>query len=156
MALVSEPQPPEKPGRGVRSGLAPADDPVVRRRLSLFATLLVACFVTSWLPLPWSLSTVVFAAWGLVIGIMTLRRVLRSKERGIVVPLLVVGIFSALMLVVSTGSVALVWPVQRAWQECRAGAVTVEAREQCDRQQRADLEAHLRELLRLPESSSAG
>jgi len=143
MSRVSDPQrPARKPGIQVT-------DPVVRRRLGLFATLLVACFVTSWLPLPFSLATVAFAGWALVLGIMTLRRVLRAKERGMLVPLLAVGVLSALMLVLSTGAVALVWPVQQAWQECRAGAVTVEAVERCDRQQRIDLEDHLRELFNL-------
>src|SRR5690554_6401268 len=131
---AAEPRSPE-PGRPARAGV---EDPVVRRRLGLFATLLVACFATSWLSLPWSLATIVFAGWALVVGIMTLRRVRRTKERGLVLPLLIVGVFSALMLVLSTSAMVLVWPVQQAWQECRAGAVTVEAREQCDRQQRID------------------
>ena len=126
----------------------------MRRRLALFATLLVACFVTSWLPLPLSLATVVFASWALVIGIMTLRRVRRSKERGMAVTLLVVGVVSAALLVVSTGSVALVWPVQKAWQDCRAGAVTVEAIEQCDRTQRQDVEDYLRNLTGLSRSTA--
>jgi len=143
MARVSDPQ------RTKRPNLAQVTDPLVRRRLGLFATLLVACFVTSWLPLPYSLATIVFAGWALVIGIMTLRHVRRAKTGGVVVPLLVVGIFSAVMLVVSTGTVLLVWPVQQAWQECRAGAVTVEAVERCDRQQRQDLEAHLRGIMGL-------
>ncbi len=143
MARVSDPQRPARPA------LSQVTDPLVRRRLGLFATLLVACFVTTWLPLPFSLATLVFAGWALVIGIMTLRHVLRAKERGIVVPLLVVGIFSSVMLVASTGTVLLVWPVQQAWQECRAGAVTVEAVERCDRQQRQDLEEHLRGIMGL-------
>lgn len=140
MSSVSDPQRPAR-----KSG-NPVTDPLVRRRLGVFATLLVACFATSWLPLPFSLATLVFAAWALVLGIMTLRRVLRAKERGLVVPMLVAGVFSAGMLIVSTGTMVLVWPVQQAWQECRTGAVTVEAVERCDRQQRADLEDHLRDV----------
>ena len=140
MARVSETKRPPGPGR------APVTDPVVRRRLATFATLLVACFVVSWLPLPFSLATAGFALWALVLGIMTLRRVRRAKERGFTVALLVVGIVSAALLIVSTGSVAIVLPVQQEWQECRAGAVTVEAIDACDRAQREGVEERLREL----------
>lgn len=144
MARVSE-QPAKRPQ---------VVDPVVRRRLATFATLLIACFVTSWLPLPFSLATIVFAAWALVLGIVTLRRVRRSPERGMAVPLLMIGVFSALLLVLSTGSVAVVWPVQQAWQECRSGARTVAAIEQCDRTHREDVEEHLRRITGLSRSSS--
>ena len=147
MALMSE-QRPDRPPR------PQITDPVVRRRLGVFATLLLACFVTSWLPLPFSLATIGFAAWALVLGIVTLRRVRRSPERGMATPMLMVGIFSAVLLVVSTGSVALVWPVQRAWQECRSRAVTVEAVEQCDRTQRQDIEEHLRRITGLSRTGS--
>lgn len=130
-------------------------DPVVRRRLGVFATLLIACFVTSLLPLPFSLATLVFSAWALVLGIVTLRRVRRSPERGMAMPLLMVGVFSALLLVVSTASVAVVWPVQQAWQECRGRAQTVEALEQCDRTHREDVEAHLRRITGLSRDGSS-
>lgn len=144
MARVTEPQRPERPPS------ATAEDPVLRSRLTLFATLLLACFVTSLFPLPWSLATIAFAVWAVVLGVQALRHVRRTKAKGLVVPLLVVGLFSATMLVVSTSATLLVWPVQRAWQECRAGAVTLEAIEQCDRQQRLDVENYLRERLRMP------
>jgi len=143
MAQVSE----QRPRRAPTSG-----DPVVRGRLAVFATLLVACFVTSLLPLPFSLATIGFALWALVLGIVTLRRVRRSPERGMSVTLLMVGILSAALLVISTGSVALGWPVQKAWQDCRSRAVTLEAVEECDRTQRVELEEHLRRLTGLDRS----
>ena len=59
---------------------------------------------------------------------------------------------SAALLVISTGSVALVWPVQKAWQDCRSRAVTLEAVEECDRTQRVELEEHLRRLTGLDRS----
>jgi len=143
MAPVTQPQRPERPPSATEA------DPELRRRLSLFATLLVACFVTSWFPLPWSLATIPFALWAVVVGILALRHVRRTKEKGLVLPLLIVGLLSATMLVLSTAATLLVWPVQREWQECRAGAVTLEALEECDRQQRVDLENYLRERLGL-------
>lgn len=140
MARVSESR---RPGR---TGAGPVADPVVRRRLAVFATLLVACFVTSWLPLPFSLATAGFALWALVLGIATLRRVRRSADQGFTRPLLLVGIVSSALLVVSTGSAAIVLPEQMAWQRCRAGAVTVEAAEQCDREHRKAVEDRMRQL----------
>lgn len=121
-------------------------DPAVRRRLTVFATLLVACFVTSWLPLPFSLATAGFALWALVLGIATLRRVRRSPDRGFTVPLLLVGIVSSVLLVLSTGSAAIMLSEQLAWQECRGAAVTVRASEECDRAHRQAIEERVREL----------
>lgn len=142
MVRVSEPRRP--------ASTSQTKDPAVRPGLSLFATLLLAAFATSFLPLPWSLSSAAFAAWAVVHGVLALRRTLRTGERGLLVPMLVVGVLSASLMLVSTLTVALVWPVQRGWQECRAGALTVEAQEQCDRELRVDLEDYLRERLRLP------
>lgn len=129
-------------------------DPDVRRRLVLFATLLVACFVTSWLPLPFSLATAAFALWALVLGIVTLLRVRRSPDRSFTMPLLLVGIVSSALLILSSGSAAIFLDEQLTWQECRSAAVTVGAGEECDRAHRQAIEERVRQLTGVTRTSS--
>jgi hypothetical protein len=113
------------------------------RRILHFGVLLLAAVLTSTLPLPWQVASLLFVAAALVVGIRALVRAWRGGVRGAVLPMLGLGLASAGLVAVTVLSLLAVWPQQLQRQECLADAVTIAATERCEAQFRRSLEERL-------------
>jgi hypothetical protein len=110
-------------------------DPLATRAASRlvmhFGLLLLASLLTSALPLPWQAASLGFMVAALVVGIRALSAAWRAGVRGVLVPMLAVGLaLTALMAMVMASLLAL-WPIQLARQDCLQGALTISATEKC-------------------------
>lgn len=128
------PEPPELSPERVRAA---------SRRVGWVVTLTVIALLTSALPLPWQLVGLFFALAALVAGGRALRVVWASGVRRSLLTPLVVGLALSGVLVVSSFSVLATWPIQQEHQQCLARAITVAARDTCEREFRAALESSL-------------
>lgn len=149
------PVPPGSPHPGEPDpleGSARRPDPEAARAASRhimhFGLLLLAAVVTSTLPLPWQAASLVFIVAALVVGIRALRSVWRAGLRGVLVPMLAIGLAFTALMSVSMASLLALWPVQLERQECLQGALTIAARESCQVDFQHTLEERLRELTR--------
>ncbi|HEY5518634.1 MAG TPA: hypothetical protein VIK17_03200 [Cellulomonas sp.] len=111
-----------------------------------FGLLLLAGVVTSALPLPWQAASLVFIVAALVVGVRALRSVWRAGLRGMLVPMLTIGLVFTALMSVSMASLLALWPVQLDRQDCLQGALTIAARETCQVTFQNALEAKLRGL----------
>ena len=85
--------------------------------------------VTTTLPLPWQAASLVFVVAALVVGIRALRFVWRAGLRGVLVPMLAVGLAFTALLSVSMASLLALWPVQLERQQCLQDALTIASQE---------------------------
>ena len=116
------------------------------RRVLHFALLLLAGLVTSALPLPWQAASLAFVVAALVVGVRALISVWRAGLRGVLVPMLAIGLaFTALMSMAMVSLLAL-WPVQLERQQCLTSALTIAASDKCQVDYQHTLENRLREL----------
>ncbi|HEY8719113.1 hypothetical protein, partial [Pengzhenrongella sp.] len=120
--------------RRARARTGPPDPLATRaasRLVMHFGLLLLASLLTSALPLPWQAASLGFMVAALVVGIRALSAAWRAGVRGVLVPMLAVGLaLTALMAMVMASLLAL-WPIQLARQDCLQGALTISATEKC-------------------------
>lgn len=155
MSTPHDPVPPaqhQPPGPGRRPDPQPTPpDPEALSRagrvLRQFGVWLIAAVLVTLLPMPWRLATLVFVVGALVTGVRGVRVASAGRLRGGLVPMMVVGMVMAGVLAASTlGSIPL-WPAERAYDDCRANAVTLSAQHRCDRQYQEDQQEVLDRLL---------
>ncbi len=108
-----------------------------------FGVLLLAAVLTSTLPLPWQAASLAFVVAALVVGIRAFVLALRGGVRGVVLPMLGLGLASAGLVAVTVLSLLVVWPQQLRRQDCLANAVTISATERCEAEFRRSLEERL-------------
>lgn len=97
-----------------------------------FGLAMLACLVTSTLPLPWQAGALAFALLAMVMGIRALRSVWVSGARGAMVPALSIGLAFAGVLTLSMVTSLALWPLQMERQDCLRDALTIAAQERCE------------------------
>jgi hypothetical protein len=102
-----------------------------RRTLHFFA-LLLAAVLTSSLPLPWQVGSLLFVLVAIVVGIRALVLAWRSGVRGGVLFALGTGLAMAGMVALAITTLLAVWPQQLERQRCLAAAVTISATQRCE------------------------
>jgi hypothetical protein len=128
------PPPGAPPGRPPRPGpTSEVARTTARRALHFFALLLAGVLTTS-LPLPWQLGSLVFVLAAVVVGVRALVLGWRSGVRGGVLVALGTGIAMALVTGLLMATLLAVWPEQLARQACLARAVTISATQECEAQ----------------------
>ena len=117
--------------------------PVVAGRLRLFAVLLFAAMLTARLALPFALAGIAFAGMAVVQALRCLMLMAGLHRGGVriggrIAVSLGLGVAVVLMLVLLVE--AAFYPIFKADEQCRAGAVTGQARAKCaqEHQQRID------------------
>jgi hypothetical protein len=131
------------PQRPSRPDPDPAAVRATSRRVLHFGMLLLAAVLTTTLPLPWQAASLAFVIAALVVGIRAFVLAWRAGVRGVVLPMLGLGVASAGLVAVTVLSLLVVWPQQLERQECLAGAVTIAATERCEAEFRRSLEERL-------------
>lgn len=135
------PQGPQGP-QGTQAPRAPRRPPEVdpaaaraaSRRVLHFGLLLLAGMVTSTLPLPLQVAAIGFMVAAVVVGVVALVAVWRSGLRGTLPIVLGVGIGVAGLMAASLTALLALWPAQMARQDCLRDALTISAREACERE----------------------
>jgi hypothetical protein len=141
--------PPQGPGaqRPPRQEPDPAAVRATSRRVLHFGVLLLAAVVTSTLPLPWQVGSLVFVVAAIVVGVRAFVRAWRTGVRGAVLPMLGLGVVSAGLVALTVLSLLVVWPQQMERQTCLAAAVTIAATERCEADFRRAVEERLEPAL---------
>ena len=101
------------------------------RRVMIFGALLVLTLITQTLDLPWRLVTVAVGLSALMYGIRAVIGVWKVGMRGLVIPAIGIGAIMSALMAFSTALSLFVWGIEMDFQDCRAGAITVSASEQC-------------------------
>lgn len=134
---------PPAPGRYARSGQehrapappqAPPDPAQVARasrQVVHFGLFMLGAIALSALELPWKVAAIVFLAAAVVTGIRALVTVLRARVRGMLVPMLAVGLVAAGLLSLTLLATFATWPLQMKQQDCLRGALTISAQAEC-------------------------
>lgn len=121
------PGPPREPEEPVDPALV-SD---ASRHVMRFSLLMLAALLTSTLPLPARLLSVVVAVAALVVGVRAMRRARRARVRGMLVVALAAGMGMTAVVGLSTLVVVTVWDVEMERQTCEARAITNSARLDC-------------------------
>ena len=103
----------------------------------IFGALLVLTLITQTFDLPWRLVTVAIGLTAVVYGIRAVIGVWKVGMRGLVIPAIVIGVIMSGVMAFSTALSLFVWDIEMDFQECRAGAITVSASEQCTAEYKA-------------------
>ncbi len=112
-----------------------------------FGLLMLAAVLTASLPWPWAVSSLAFVALALAAGIRALISLRRARVRGVLTPMLAVGLaFTALLGLTSAGAV-MTWPAQTARQECLRDALTVSAKARCEQSFHEDVATFQQDLM---------
>lgn len=124
---------PGDPGELGRAAVGPDPEAarVASRRVLHFSLLLLASLLTSALPLPWQAASLGFVVAALVVGVRALVAVWRAGIRGVLVPMLMIGLAFTAVMSIALATLLALWPVQLARQECLAGALTIAATDAC-------------------------
>jgi hypothetical protein len=125
----------------------PAAVRATSRRLLHFGVLLLAAVLTSALPLPGQIGSLVFVVAAIVVGIHALVQAWRAGIRGAILPVLALGVASAGLIAVTVLSLLVVWPQQMQRQTCLATAVTISGTERCEADFRRAVEDRLESSL---------
>jgi uncharacterized membrane protein len=103
------------------------------------------------LPWPWALAPGLLCLAALVLGVVALVKVRTAKVRGAVTPVLIVGlVLAAFMALAASGQVVL-WREYSAYSECRAGAITEQAKDSCVAQLEQSLDERMQQMLEAPQ-----
>lgn len=148
------PQPDHTP-EGVpyerRSGpRGPAPHPTDVRRVAVLtrttALLVLLCVFAGLLAFPWYLAAVPLAVAAIVVGGRALTFASRTRVRGTPMGVVSLLIFVALMGLARPAQTVLMWDAERDFAECRGGAVTVQAQNDCLSQYEKAIAARMQEL----------
>jgi len=125
--------PPRRPpgDPGTRSG-ARAEESAreAARRSLLFSLLLLGALLAARLPFPWTAVGLLFTTAALVVGGLGIAAALQARRRA-TAAVLVGGLLLTLFVLLSQAVGLLFWPFQEDMRECLSGAVTDQARTQC-------------------------
>lgn len=96
-----------------------------------FAVLLIASFITTFLPLPFRMVSVVFSLAAAVWGIIVLVRFWKKNIAHTQLAVFVFGVIASLFMAAMTGSTAARWDTDMKYQTCVSEAITHQSRTQC-------------------------
>ena len=116
------------------------------RLVRFFLLLVLAALLTTSLPLPWQVGSLVFALVAVGVGLRALRVAWQPGLREQLAPLLLFGLVFAVLMTISTSARLALWPVEMQHQECLSRALTIGAHAQCEVQYQDALTARLEDL----------
>jgi hypothetical protein len=96
-----------------------------------FGLFLLGAIALSALELPWKVAAFVLLVAAVVTGVRALVTVMRARVRGMLVPMLSVGLVAAGLLGLTLLATFATWPLQMQQQSCLRGALTISAQAQC-------------------------
>ncbi len=118
------------------------------RKVFKFAAFLLLTLLLQGLDLPWRLLAVATGLASAVYGVMALISAWKSGLRGLTIPAVAVGTLMSVLMAVSTLLAVFIWDIEMDYKDCKDGAITVSATEQCEasyksavEQWRSDLES---------------
>lgn len=156
------PQPPGPPSlpkapTGGQPGTAPHAKPPAggpgpdktgaQRATRHFAIALIAMAFASMLSLPWSIGSLPLGALTLVLGIRAIVRSHRARVGSLTTAIVATGMAFALIVSIGQAGSLLLWSQQQARQDCLAQALTISARESCEKQFTQDVQVWQDSLL---------
>lgn len=96
-----------------------------------FAVLLIAAFITTFLPLPFRMVAVGFSLAAAVWGTIVLVRFWKKDIAHSQLAVFVFGVIASLLMAAMTGSTAARWETEMNYQTCVSEAITQQSRTQC-------------------------
>ena len=102
-----------------------------RGYLRIFVALVIAVLLTSGLALPWKVVPLVLGVAAVVVGIMTLIKVLRSKLGAVPVFVTSLGLAASAMMVLGLGLAVATWDSTEKLESCLDNALTMAAEDSC-------------------------
>ena len=103
----------------------------LRNALVWLAGMLLLTYLASVLPLPWKAVSLVFAAAGIVFGILALVRTARIPAPWVLRVGAVAGMAGCALFGFVTASQVVFWDATTRFEDCTAGAITERALERC-------------------------
>ena len=115
--------------------LTPEQAKSVTGSTMVFGLLMMLTLLAGALPVPWQVVAPFVGLGALIHGVRTLIRVRTLRWPGMLSPMLIGGLMLTLLTTMgTTTTLTMFWDEQVAYQECRAGAVTIAAQERCQRE----------------------
>ena len=127
------PDQPPSPSKPAARKTPDADEQKQSARgyLRIFVALVVAVLLTSGLALPWKVVPLVLGVAAVVVGIMTLIKVLRSKLGAVPVFVTSLGLAASAMMVLGLGLAVATWDSTEKLESCLDNALTMAAEDSC-------------------------
>ncbi|MET4058907.1 hypothetical protein ABIB35_000436 [Arthrobacter sp. UYP6] len=102
-----------------------------RGYLRVFGALVVALLLTSGLALPWKVVPLVLGVAAVVVGIMTLVKVLRFSTGPVQMFVTSLGLVASVVMTLGLGLAVATWDSTEKLENCMRNALTMEAKDQC-------------------------
>lgn len=102
-----------------------------RGYLRIFVALVIAVLLTSGLALPWKVVPLVLGVAAVVVGIMTLLKVLRAKLGSVPVFVTTLGLVASVVMIVGLSLAVATWDSTQKLETCLGNALTLEAEKNC-------------------------
>ncbi|KPN17711.1 hypothetical protein AO716_06980 [Arthrobacter sp. Edens01] len=97
----------------------------------VFIALLLGMLISSDLALPWKLLPLILGIAALVVGIMTLVKVVRFGMGGFMRIVVSMGIAATAFMTIGLAAMVALWPMTEKYETCMQSALTVQATETC-------------------------
>lgn len=105
-----------------------------------FGGLMLLTLLAGGLPLPWRVAGPLLGVATVVYGVLVVGRVRRLQWRGLLAPMLVVGLaLTGVTTLASTLQLTTNWDVEVQRQQCLERSVTIAAQERCEREYRESI-----------------
>ena len=102
-----------------------------RGYLQIFAALLIAVLLSSGLALPWKLVPLALGAAAVVVGIVTLVKVLRFRIGALPVFVTSLGLVASVVVTLGLGLAVATWDSTQKLESCLGNALTTQATDKC-------------------------
>mgnify|MGYP003307096249 CR=1 FL=1 len=102
-----------------------------RGYLRIFAALVVAVLLTSGLALPWKLVPLALAVAAVVVGILTLIKVVRHGTGPTQMFITALGLVASVVMTLGLGLAVATWDNTEKLENCMSRALTMQAQDEC-------------------------
>ena len=109
----------------------PAQSKEARSYLWVFIALLLGMLISSELALPWKLLPLALGIAALVVGIMTLVKVVRYGLHRSLRVIISMGLAATAFMTIGLAAMVALWPFTAKYETCMQSALTVQATETC-------------------------
>ena len=141
MSQSPTPSPPTAPRKPARPAPEPEQVALAARRSMQLGVAMVLTMLPTFAAFPARMLTIPFGIVAVVIGVRAIAAGVRARSGGLLLPAVAAGTILAAVFTLSVASTVLVWDIQERDARCRAEAITVQARIECNDRLNADLES---------------
>lgn len=99
--------------------------------LRVFVGVVLAGFLATRLPLPWTVAVLALGIAGIVLGILCAVKVFALRMPKILFLAVAAGLGASAILSIAGIGTVVFWPVLQEYQDCMATAITEQAKDQC-------------------------